>query len=539
MADTLIHNARIRTMDPATPTADWVLIRAGIIAALGQGDPPAAARRIDAGGRLVLPGFQDAHIHLLNGGTDLIETAQLYDCRTLTDIAAALRAHAGAWDGPMIWGAGWNCGHFGDHNLTRDILDAAVPDRPCLIYDDSFHNACLNSRALGMAGIADETPDPPNGHIVRDAIGRVTGMLHEDAIHGALRHLPGTAPETWTQGLSAAMRLANRLGLTGVIDPQILDQHVTHYAAAQAAGALTLRVSGAMMVTPKDDAGSVLDRLTALRAAHSSEMFHLHSAKFFLDGVLENRTAALIAPYADAGGGNAPLMFPQPQIDRMFTALDAARFQIHVHCIGDAAVRAALDGFEAARAANGPWPGLHQIAHCQLVHPDDFPRFAALGVMANFQPLWAATDPVVPDPAMAMIGPARALFTYPTRSLIDAGAPFCISSDWAVSTLNPFEIIGTAITREPPRARGRAEPFFPEERMTINEAVTGYTIHAAAACWRGHFTGALRPGFSADLIVTDRDIFTCDPYAVAETQVLATVFKGRAVYDTGLIGALA
>ena len=538
MSELLIHNANIRTMDPSRPVADWLLIRGETIAALGSGDTPAAARRIDAGGHLVLPGFQDAHIHLLNGGADLIETAQLYDCTTLPDIAAALRAHAGAWDGPMIWGAGWNCGYFGDRNLTRDILDAAVPDRPCLIYDDSFHNACLNSRALGMAGIADGTPDPPNGRIVRDADGRATGMLHEDAIHAVLPRLPRTAPETQTQGLRAAMRLANSLGITGVLDPQILDYHVTHYAAARDADALTLRVSGAMMITPQDDAGTALARLTALRAAHSGDTFHLHSAKFFLDGVFENRTAALIGPYADAPGGNAPLMFPQPQIDSLFTALDAARFQIHVHCIGDAAVRAALDGFEAARAANGPWPGLHQIAHCQLVHPDDFPRFAALGVMANFQPLWAVNDPVVRDPATAMIGPARAPFTYPTRSLIDAGAPFCISSDWAVSTLSPFQIIGTAITREPPRAMGRAEPFFPQERMTIAEAVAGYTVHAAAACWRGHFTGRLSPGFSADLIVTDRDIFACDPYAVAETQVLATLFKGRAVFDTSMIGGM-
>jgi predicted amidohydrolase YtcJ len=534
----LIHNARIRTMDPARPSADWILIRGATIAALGLGDPPRAARRIDAGGHLVLPGFQDAHIHLLNGGTDLIETAQLYDCTTLDGVQAALARHAADWTGPMVWGAGWQNGFFGAQNLTHAVLDAVVADRPCLIYDSNFHNACLNAKALTVAGIGPDTPDPPNGHIVRDADGRATGMLYEDAIYWVLPRLPGTAPETQRQGLRAGMALANRLGLTGVLDPQILAHHVTHYAEALAEDALTLRVAGAMMVTPDDDAASALARLTALRAAHSSDDFHLHSAKFFLDGGLENRTAALIAPYADAPGGNAPLMFPQPQIDRLFTALDAARFQIHVHCIGDAATRAALDGFAAARATNGPWPSLHQIAHCQLIHPDDRPRFRNLGVMANFQPLWAANDPVIPDGTMAMIGDGRAPWTYATRSLIDAGAPYCISSDWAVTTLNPFQIIGTAITREPPRSRGRAAPFFPEERMSIGEAVAGYTTHAAAACWRGHFTGALRPGFSADLIVPDRDIFACDPYAVAETQVLATLFKGRAVHDTGLMGAL-
>ena len=535
MTRTLLTNARIRTMAPSRPTAEALVIEHGRILALGDAPDMAAlagpgAEVIDAEGHLVLPGFQDAHIHLLNGGTDLVETAQLYDCTNTDDITAALRTHAARQAGPMIWGAGWQCGFFGDANLTAAVIDAAVPDRPCLIYDGNFHNVCLNSRAIAMAGLADDTPDPPNGHFVRDAQGRATGMLHEDAIYWALERLPKTTEATFHAGLRAGQAHANRHGITGVLDPFIQSHHVGIYARAAADAALTLRVAGAMSVTAADTVDSALARLTAWRDAHRGEDFHLHSAKFFLDGGLENRTAALLAPYADARGGNCDLMFPPDQIRALFTALDAARFQIHVHCIGDRATRAALDGFQAARDANGPWPGLHQIAHCQLVHPDDLPRFAALNVMANLQPLWACNDPVIPDETMAMIGPARAPWTYPNRSLIDAGAPWCINSDWAVTTLNPFEIIGTAITREPPRHRGRATPFFPAQRMTIDEAVLGYTTHAAAACWRGHHTGALRPGFSADLITLDRDIFSCDPHAVAETQVLLTLFKGRAVH---------
>ena len=535
MTRVLLTKAQIRTMNQAQPTADALVIEDGRILAIGDAAPMAAlagpeADVIDAQGHLVLPGFQDAHIHLLNGGTDLVETAQLYDCTTTDQIAATLQAHAAMQDGPMLWGAGWQCGFFGDANLTRAVLDPVTPDRPCLIYDGNFHNACLNTRAIEMIGLTDDTPDPANGHFVRDATGRATGMLHEDAIYWALDRLPRTTEATFHNGLRAGQALANRHGITGILDPFIQSHHIGIYAQAAAQGALTLRVAGAMSVTAADTVDSALARLTARRAAHRAEDFHLHSAKFFLDGGLENRTAALIDDYADAQGGNCPLMFPPDQIRALFTALDAARFQIHVHCIGDRATRAALDGFQAACDANGPWPGLHQIAHCQLVHPDDRPRFAALGVMANLQPFWACTDPIIPDDTMAMIGPARAPWTYANRSLIDAGAPWCINSDWAVTTLNPFEIIGTAITREPPRHRGRAAPFFPAERMTIHEAVLGYTTHAAAACWRGHYSGALRPGFSADLIILDRDIFTCDPYAVAETQVLLTLFKGRAVH---------
>ncbi|MCA0273372.1 MAG: amidohydrolase [Proteobacteria bacterium] len=535
MTAALVENAGIRTMDLARPFARSLLIRDGVVVALSDApddlrDQAGGARRIDAGGRLVLPGFQDAHIHLLNGGTDLIETAQLYDCTTLDDIAATMRAHAGTWRGPMVWGAGWQCGFFGDHNLTRDVLDRAVPDRPCLIYDGNFHNACLNSAAVNMAGITVDTPDPPNGHIVRDGAGRATGMLHEEAIKWVTDRLPETDEATRRAGLRAGMAHANRHGITGIIDPWILDHHVRIYGEGEREGALTLRVAGASLVTVADTVDTMLDRLITRREAHGSEMFHLNAAKFFLDGGLENRTAALLSPYADGPGGNAPLMFPQDKIDALFTALDRERFQIHVHCIGDAATRAALDGFAAARKANGAWPSLHQIAHCQLTHPDDRPRFRDLDVMANVQPLWAAHDPVVPDDTMAMIGKDRAPWTYAFRSLIDAGAPFCINSDWAVTTLNPFEIIGTAVTREPPRHRGRAAPFFPAERLSVTEAALGYTTHAAAACWRSGHTGVLRPGYSGDLILLDRDIFASDPYEIAETKVLLTLFRGQEVH---------
>ena len=531
---TLLTNARIRTMDPARPLAEALLIDGDRILAVGSAAGMAgfgADRVIDAGGRLVLPGFQDAHIHLLNGGVDLIETAQLYDCVSLDELVTELAAHAAGWQGPMVWGAGWQCGFFGDHNLTRAVVDRAVPDRPCLIYDGNFHNACLNSRAIELIGLTDNTADPPNGHFVRDGAGRATGMLHEDAIYWATDRLPKTAEDTLWQGMLAGQAHANRHGITGVLDPAIRSYHRRIYARAATEGALTLRVAGAVHITGDYTVDTALARLTDWRAAHPGPDFHVHSAKFFLDGGLENRTAALLAPYADAPGGNAALMFSPARIAEMFTMIDAARFQIHTHCIGDAATRAALDGFAAARAANGPWPGLHQIAHCQLVHPDDHARFAALGVMANLQPLWAANDPILPDNTMAMIGPGRASWTYAFRSLIDAGAPWCINSDWSVTTLNPFEIIGTAVTREPPRHRGRAAPFFPDQRMTVEEAVLGYTTHAAAASWRGHYSGALRPGFSADLILLDRDIFTCPVEEIAATQVLLTLFKGRVVHQ--------
>jgi len=212
-------------MDPTCPETDTILIRNGKIAALGPAARQADAPTLNAQGRLILPGFQDAHIHLLNGGVDLIETAQLYDATTLAQLQTTLAAHAAQWQGAVVWGAGWQCGFFGDHNLTRDILDTVVKDRPCLIYDGNFHNACVNSAAIAASGITDTTPDPLNGHIVRDTQGRATGMLHEEAIDWAATFLPRTSETTLQAGLLAGQAHANRHGITGVIDPYIRSHH--------------------------------------------------------------------------------------------------------------------------------------------------------------------------------------------------------------------------------------------------------------------------------------------------------------------------
>ncbi|MCX8509967.1 MAG: amidohydrolase, partial [Rhodobacteraceae bacterium] len=494
-------------------------------------------RIMDAGGRLVLPGFQDAHIHLQMGGVDLVQTAQLYEATSLAELQSTLAAHAAATPGPMVWGAGWQPGFFGDENLTRAVLDQVVPDRPCLIYDSNFHNACVNTAACRMVGIVKGMEDPLNGHVVRDADGEPTGMLHEEAINWAMTFLPATDHATRLAGVRAGQAHANRHGITGVVDPHIEDSLERAYAELDQAGDLTLRVSGAAIVRANDTAAGARARLEAIRTRNRGPRFRVNAAKFFMDGGLENRTAAMIEPYADASGGNAALMFTPDQTRDFFVALDAARFQIHVHCIGDLATRVTLDGIEAARAANGFWPAQHQIAHVQITHPDDRRRFGELGVMANMQPLWAAWDPIIPDVSMDLVGQARHDWVYAFRSLIDAGAPYCINSDWPVSTLNPLEIIETAVTRQSSAGKGRREPFIPSECLTVQEAVAGYTTHAARAAWNEDLAGSLARGKSADFIVLDRDIFACGPHDIGGTKVLLTALEGQEVWrDPGFDG---
>jgi hypothetical protein len=523
-------------MDFSRPRAEAALVDGERIAAIGsRGDCENAARpgmrRINAGGRLVLPAFQDAHIHFLSGGMGLAGSAQLHTVKTIAELQQVLKTHTTRFRNfPVVIGEGWQPGLFGDQNLDHHVIDAVVSDRPAILYDSSMHNACLNRAAMALVGLDAATPDPVNGHFVKDTHGAPTGMLHEDAVSWAYDRLPQMSDSNWHDGLAAALLHANAHGITGVLDPRIEELEARIYGAAVDGGKLSVRISGAALVKEKDTVQEAVTRLTELRHRHRGPDFWVQSAKFFMDGVFENRTAALLAPYADELGGNCKTMFTPEQTKALFAALDAARFQIHTHVIGDAAARVTLDGLEAAMAANGRWPSLHQVAHLQLTDSADIPRLSALGAMANIQPLWARHDPGIPDPAKPMAGPQRLSNIYAFRKMLNAGAAWCLSSDWPVTTLNPFRIMETAITRQVPLADGPLEPFLPQEALTIAECILGYTANAAAACWRGEFTGRLLPGFSADLIILDRDILACAPQEISTTNVLLTLFKGREVH---------
>lgn len=536
MVDLIIYNGDIRTMDPLKPRVTALASRGGRIVALGddamiRAMATRATRLIDAGKRLVLPGFQDTHIHLQESGTRHAFDLDLEGIFTVAELQNELRAFA-AKHPKRTWlkGHGWYSGVFNDKTLTRLVLDEAVPDRAVFLSSSDYHSAIVNSKACELIGLNASVKDPENGYFSRDGKGVPTGMLNEAAMEFAHDRMPKTTDAEYEEGVRWGQRHANAHGFTGVLDALVTDRHLRVYSALDKRGELTVRVASTALVEPSDTVDGALERINGFRRDYRSDMLKVHSAKFFLDGVFENRTAAMIDGYKDEAGGNAAVMFGENHIRELFIAFDAARFQIHCHVIGDKAVRVALDGLEAAHAVNGAWPSLHQLAHVQLVRPEDIVRFGKLGAWANMQTLWARNEPSVTDVAVPMSGPELAPYIYPFRSLIDAGAGFALSSDWGVSTLNPFPIIQTAVTRQPPE-RGRDHPvFLPEQRLTLDECIKGYTVNAAAAAWRSADTGTLEIGKYCDAIILDRNVFDLDVHEIFNTRVDLTLLAGREVW---------
>ncbi len=532
--DLIVFNGNICTQDISLPRAHAMAMAGGWIVALGTTDEirALASRRtsqIDAKGPMVFPGLQDTHIHLQDSGYDYALNADLTEVKKPDALVATLKKFAATHRRPWVNGTGWYAGLLHTGNLDRHLMDRAVPDRPSLIVASDGHNACINSAAIAALGLGAETPDPANGLFVRDAARSPTGHLYENANPWVEARMPPPVDDDFAAGVRFGMQLANRHGVTGVLDAKVEERYVRIYRQMAEAEALSVRVGSTALVHPHDTAATVVERLNSFRA-QSHGLFRMHSAKFFLDGVIENRTAAMIAPYSDRGD-NAPLMFAPDHIASLFSALDAARFQIHVHAIGDLATRAGLDGMAAARASNGEWPSLHQIAHIQFIEPADISRFRDLGVMANVQPLWARQEISIDEMSLPVVGPERSRWIYAFRSLLDAGATMAQSSDWGVSTLNPFAIMETAVTRQPLLGEDPAPAFLPQQRISRAESLRGYTTAAAAAVWRGTTTGSLTLGKAADFILLDRNILTCPTDQISQTQVLLTCLAGKIVHD--------
>ena len=523
---------------------DRVSIRDGIITEIGTGPAAVpAARTITAAGRLLTPGFVDAHVHTTFGGqealacdisgADSLEAA----LQMIREYVAETTRDDGATDPANDWviGGGWSMAHFPGGDPSADILDAACPDRPAILLSADHHSAWVNTQAMSAAGLDETSTAPAGGVIVTDSTGRPTGCLHESAIDLVSASVPAASDEEVLAGLREGQRYLNSLGVTAWMDAIVgdygghRDPYGTYVGAAET-GELHSEVVGSLW-WPRGvtDIDAEVARLTDL--ARAEGRFRATSVKFMLDGIVESRTAAMTNEYTCTCGGFGTSYFTQHHLEASFAALDAAGFDIHCHAIGDAAVKAALDAFAAARSPGAANTGerRHHIAHVQVVDPADVPRFAELGITANLQALWACHDEQMIDLNLPFLGAERSGWLYPFGSLNRTGAHLAMGSDWPVSTANPWDAIHVALNRSHPTAADTS-PLLPDEAIDLTTALRAYTP-GSAHLLRSTDNGHIRPGRPANLALASVNPFTLPTTDIAGITNVLTICDGRIVHD--------
>ena len=526
----VIYNGRIHTQDPAIPEAAAVAIAQGRFVALGADDEMRKlagpnTRTVDLGGRRVVPGLTDAHFHLYQWALGR-RRLSLEQTDSLADLRERLAERAGFTErGEWILGQGWNETRWpGQEIPTRDDLDDVSPHHPVLLWRSDYHLAVANTRALREAGIDGDTPDPPQGRIDRDAAGRPTGVLRELAIDLVRERVPEPAEDEVVDAVRDGLRMLHRLGLTGVHDHRIMGgadgaPAFRAYQLLQGLGELDLRLWMGI-------AGEQLDEAIALglRTGFGDDSLRVGHVKFFGDGSQGARTAWMLEPYLDAEGCGMPLT-PMDEIAAAVERADRAGLALAVHAIGDRTNRELITVFERHMAQNARSVP-HRIEHAQIVRPADLQRLGRLGVAASAQPLHVTDDIALSE---SSVGP-RSRFAYPFRDMLAAGVTLAFGSDAPVADPNPVWGIHAAVTRQ--RRDGTPEGgWYPEQRLTVAEAVWGFTMGPAIVTGRGATLGSIAPGKLADLVVLDRDIFALDPAELHEVQVEMTVFDGRVVYE--------
>ncbi|HEY9518912.1 MAG TPA: amidohydrolase [Gemmatimonadales bacterium] len=532
-ADLVLLQGAIHPKAGDTLTVEALAVRDGLIVYAGSSEGARASigertRVIDLAGKMVLPGFHDTHMHP-RGGVGLGEP-RLEDLESRQAILDSVRSYATRHpELPWIRGRGWQLPVFPGANPRKEWLDSVVADRPVYLSAADGHSAWVNSRALALAGVTRETPDPPNGRIERDPrTGEPSGTLRESAADLVARHLPRRTSQEIEAGLRRALAMANAFGITSLYEADADPELLAAYAALDRAGLLTARVNAALSTDPRAGPRQV-DSLRAWRGRYAgTRYFFPRAAKIFVDGVIEAKTAALLAPYEGSLERGEPNLSPGA-LDTLVATLDAAGFQVHTHAIGDRAVRMSLDAFAFARRHNGPRDARPMIAHLELIDSADIARFATLGVVPSFQPLWAYADSYIRDLTEPVLGPARSRWLYPIGSVSRAGAPLAAGSDWSVSSMNPLQAIQVAITRRPPDAT-TGPAWLPEQRVSLATMLTAYSEGGAWAAGQESRLGTLEVGKAADLIVLDRNLYRIPPGEIHGAKVLLTLLEGREVW---------
>jgi hypothetical protein len=537
VADLALRNGAIYTVDGSRSWAETIAIDDGRIVYVGN-DAGAKdyigpqTQVVDLKGRMVVPGMQDVHIHPISGGIEA-NGCDLNAATTVDEYLAIIKKYADEHpNDPWIKGGGWSMAAFGPGALARkELIDAIVPDRPVILSSRDGHTTWVNSRALEVAGITRDTPDPADGRIDRDPkTGEPSGSLQEGASGLVASKSPPNTDQVRDDGLRYAIRMLNGYGITGIQDASVDEADLKTYHRLDEAGELSLHVVGSIW-WEREPGLAQIEGIKKLRSDYSKGRVDASTVKIMQDGVLENYTGVVLEPYRLKGQQDVrgiPMIEPE-LLKQAVTKLDAEGFQVHFHAIGDGAVRQSLDAIEAARTANGELGHRHHISHIQLIHPDDQPRFRQLNVIANFQPLWAYADDYVTELTLPFISKAAAAYMYPIASMERSGAVVAFGSDWSVSTANPFEEMETAITRMSSVGETE-EPFMPEERIGLPEALAAFTINAAYTNHDEKNTGSIEVGKRANLAVLDRNLFEIPATEISDTKVLLTLFEGKPVH---------
>lgn len=542
-ADVVVLHARIYTVDANHPWAEAVAISGEKIIAVGSDHQIAryrgpTARVIDAKGHLLLPAFTDCHVHFLDGSQAMGEVA-LDDATTIAEIQKRVKTYAGshprdAW----ILGRGWTYPVFAPGLPNKKYLDQIVSDRPVYLEGFDGHTWWANSKALALSGIDKNTPDPPGGFIVRDpTTGEPTGAIKEDAADAIVRRaIPDPKREEKLNALRSGIKLANQFGLArvhilGGVNAGRDDLHnVALYEELRRNGELSLRLYLAYRLDPPEMTPPQLQEILDYRDRYHDDWISAGSAKLFLDGVIETHTAAMLQPYSDDAALSGKLLWEPEKYKSFVAQLDRGGIQVFTHAIGDRAIRLALDAYEEAAKQNGTYDLRHRVEHIEDPSAADIPRFGKLGVIASMQPLHAYPDDDTLKSWAPNLGPERAARGWPWRSIKQGGGVLAFGSDWPVVTLNPWPGIQTALTRQ--TAEGTPEGgWIPSERISLEDAIRGYTLDAAFAGHREKLEGSIEPGKIADLIIVSQDLFKIDPMKIGKTRVLLTMVGGRVVYS--------
>jgi hypothetical protein len=534
-ADLVLKNGVIYTVDAARSRAEAAAVKDGIFLYVGTND--GAGRYIgeqtkvtDLGGKLVLPGFIDAHCHP-SGAVEQFGSVALFGLRSVADYQKAVREYIAVHPGlAVVRGGGWSNTVFGTNGPDRALLDSVVADIPAALSSEDGHSTWVNTRTLELAGVTKDTRDPPGGVIERDPkSGEPSGTLRESAARLVSKVIPDFTAEEIARGLEQYQEMALGFGITTAheasLDPG--GNSLAAYKALERDGKLRMRFRASLYADPGEGIAQVAG-LEAERAKNTGPLFRTGAAKIFVDGVVEGSTAFLKEPYVHKPGFRGEPLWTPEALDAVCVSLDKAGFQLHFHVIGDAAAAEALDGIAAAANANGPRDARPLLTHLQLVAPADILRFRDLGAVAVPQPFWFMKDDYYRNIQVPYLGRERADVEYPMESFLKAGVPVASSSDYTVTIpCDPLQAIQIGITRRAPGTTGPNDVLWPEERATLEQMIASFTIFGAYANFLEKETGSIEPGKSADLVVLDRDLFEMSPDEIGKARVVLTLFAGR------------